>query len=221
LFDVIGVIAGTVLGLIIKNHISQKLGTSMDLALSVVSSAIGIGLLQKAVHMPVAVVAFLLGGVSGYYCKIDFRLKTLSTRFSSSRTGETADILLTAFTLYCISTTGIIGALELGFSGDTTVLVTKVIMDFTASVFFGAKSGWTLALISIPLFGILTFFYAISTWLMPCLTPDMIGDFSACGGLIQLLNGLRIAKVKNPPVADYIPALILVFGVNMLWSNFL
>lgn len=54
-------------------------------------------------------------------------------------------------------------------------------------------------------------FYGLSEFLMPHLTAEMIGDFSACGGLIQLLNALRIAKLKNPPVADYIPSLVLVF----------
>ena len=50
---------------------------------------------------------------------------------------------------------------------------------------------------------------------------EMIGDFSACGGLIQLLNALRIAKLKNPPVADYIPSLVLVFFISMLWTKYM
>ena len=219
--DVVGVVIGTVLGCKIKKYLSAELSTSIDLALAVVSVAIGISLLLKAVHMSAAVIAFLLGGVLGHYLHIDYRLKTLSNRLPDSGTGETADLLLMAFTLYCISTTGIIGALELGFSGDATVLMTKAIMDFTASVFFATKSGWTLSLISVPLLGILVFFYTISKQLMPCLTSETIGDFSACGGLIQLLNGLRIAKIKNPPVADYMPALILVFGVSILGSKFM
>jgi len=49
----------------------------------------------------------------------------------------------------------------------------------------------------------------------------MIGDFSACGGLIQLLNALRIAKLKNPPVADFIPALVLVFFISMFWTKYM
>ena len=53
------------------------------------------------------------------------------------------------------------------------------------------------------------------------LTAEMIGDFSACGGLIQLLNALRIAKLKNPPVADYIPSLVLVFFISMFWTKYM
>ena len=46
----------------------------------------------------------------------------------------------------------------------------------------------------------------------------MIGDFSACGGMIQFLNALRMAKIKNPPVADYMPALALVFFISAWWK---
>ena len=125
-FDVVGVIIGTVLGCKIKKYLSPRLSDSIDLALAVVSIAIGVGLLNKAAHMPAAVIAFLIGGVLGHFLQIDYRLKTVSTRFPDSGTGETADFLLMAFTLYCISTTAIIGALELGFSGDATVLITKL-----------------------------------------------------------------------------------------------
>ena len=125
---------------------------------------------------------------------------------------------MVAFSLYCISTTGVIGALNLGFQGDAAVLTTKAIMDFSATIFFAAGSGLILAVISLPLVFMLFLFYGLSNILMPCLTPEMIGDFSACGGMIQLLNALRIAKIKNPPVADYMPALVLVFFISAWWK---
>ena len=87
--------------------------------------------------------------------------------------------------------------------------------------FFAGSSGWVLSLISIPLGIMLLIFYGLLEFLMPHLTAEMIGDFSACGGLIQLLNALRIAKLKNPPVADYIPSLVLVFFISMFWTKYM
>ena len=105
----------------------------------------------------------------------------------------------------------------MGFEGDSSVLATKAIMDFIASVFFAASSGGVLAVICLPLGLILWLFYQLSGILMPHLT----GDFSACGGLIQLLNAMRIAKLKNPPVADYMPALLLIFFISAAWSRWM
>ena len=94
-------------------------------------------------------------------------------------------------------------------------------MDCVASIFFAGSSGFILSVISVPLAMILMAFYWLSGILMPLLTPEMIGDFSACGGLIQLLNAMRIAKIKNPPVADFMPALVLVFFISMFWTKYM
>lgn len=73
------------------------------------------------------------------------------------------------------------------------------------------------AAISAALGLILTTFYLLSTYIAPYMTDAMIGNFSACGGLIQLVNALRIAKLKNPPVLDLIPGLILVVPITCFW----
>lgn len=218
ILDIIGVLVGTSIGCLFKKSISPKLNESMNLALAVVSAGIGIQLLGRAVHMPAAVLALLIGGLAGHILGIDKKLSLLSQRLPASG-GESARILMVAFTLYCLSTTGVIGALNLGFTGETTVLATKAIMDLMASVFFAAQSGWILSLIAVPLGLILFLLWSVSGVLMPHLTAEMIGDFSACGGLIQLMNALRIAKLRDPPVADYMPALLLVFGFSTIWAN--
>ena len=95
--------------------------------------------------------------------------------------------------------------------------MTKTIMDCVASVFFAGGSGWVLSLISIPLGIMLMIFTGSQEFLMPHLTAEMIGDFSACGGLIQLLNALRIAKLKNSAGGR----LYSVAGIGIFISMFL
>lgn len=57
--------------------------------------------------------------------------------------------------------------------------------------------------------------------IFPLTTPDMIDDFKACGGILMLATGFRMAKIKEFPVADMIPAMILVMPVSWLWSGWL
>lgn len=216
--DSAGVVLGAIIGCAMKRHISGELRESMNLALAAISVAIGVSLTGKAVHMSAAVLALLAGGVVGHALGIDKRLSNLSALLPDTGGSDTAQTLLVAFSLYCLSTTGVIGALTLGFSGDSTVLMTKAIMDCVASVFFAAGSGIVLSVIGLPLAGILLLLYSLSGALMPHITADMIGDFSACGGMIQFLNAVRIAKIKNPPVADFMPSLVLVFFVSAFWA---
>lgn len=52
-------------------------------------------------------------------------------------------------------------------------------------------------------------------------TPGMIADFTSCGGMmIMLATGFRISGIKAFPVANMIPALILVIPLSHLWTTF-
>ncbi|MCI8454119.1 MAG: DUF554 domain-containing protein [Lachnospiraceae bacterium] len=100
--------AGTFLGCALKKYITQPLNESIMLALSVIAAAVGVNLLGKGVHMSAAALALLIGGVIGHILGIDRRLAGLSECLPKTGGAETAQTLLVAFTLYCVSTTGII-----------------------------------------------------------------------------------------------------------------
>jgi len=50
-------------------------------------------------------------------------------------------------------------------------------------------------------------------------TPDMIADFKACGGFLMLATGFRMIKVQNFPIADMLPAMVLVMPISWLWTT--
>ena len=61
--------------------------------------------------------------------------------------------------------------------------------------------------------------FLLAKMIYPLTTPTMINDFKACGGFILLATGLRIAKIKEFPIADMIPAMILVMPISAFWVN--
>ncbi len=46
-------------------------------------------------------------------------------------------------------------------------------------------------------------------------------DFKACGGFIMLATGFRMIKVKMFPIADMVPAMILIMPISALWVNYI
>lgn len=214
--NVFAIVFGTAAGCFLRRHISPKLRENSMLYFAAIAAALGIQMLGRVDQMTVAVLAFLLGGLVGHVLKLDTRVGALIGKTRDGGHNDTAQIILIASTL-CIGTGAILGALELGLSGDSTLLATKAIMDFLASVFFAASCGWVLAVISIPLGIVLIIFYLVSSRISPYLTNAMIGNFSACGGVIQLVNAMRIAKLKDPPVLDLIPGLIFVVPLTYFW----
>ena len=220
IINVADMLAGTAIGCLLKKYVPKTLQENSMIYFAVITAVLGIRLINRTTSLSAVVIAFLLGGIVGHFLKLDQRIKALPSKFSSDREGLDTSTLMVGFTLFCISTSGILGAMDLGFSGDSTMLITKAIMDFLAAIFLAAGCGWSLALIAIPLGIILGVFYFSSGLLMPHLTAEMIGDFSSCGGMILMLNALRIAKIKNPPVTDLIPALVFIFPISWFWMTY-
>jgi hypothetical protein len=105
-------------------------------------------------------------------------------------------------------------------TGDPTLLIVKAILDLFTAPIFACTMGYTVAILVVPQLVVQgTLFYAASL-IMPLTTPEMLADFSACGGLIMLATGFRICGIKQFPVANMIPALIIVMPVSRLWASF-
>ncbi|MFA5450138.1 MAG: DUF554 domain-containing protein [Clostridia bacterium] len=120
--------------------------------------------------------------------------------------------------LFCASGTGIFGALTEGMTGDYTVLLAKSMLDFFSAAIFAASLGYLVAAIALPQAAIMLLLFFSATFIMPLTTPQMLADFTALGGIIMLATGFRISGIRNFPVANMLPAFILVMPLSYLWS---
>ena len=112
---------------------------------------------------------------------------------------------MTAIVLFCASGTGIYGAIVSGISGDHSILIAKAILDFFTAMIFACSLGKVIALIALPQCLIFLALFLLSGVIMPLTTPVMINDFKACGGIVMLATGFRIAKIKQFPITDTNP----------------
>lgn len=102
-------------------------------------SIIGIILLQNIKSMPAVTLALILGTIIGEALRIEdqinfasLRLKTFIERLTNTATADN-DAYISRFVgllmLFCTGSTGILGAIGEGVNGDSTVLLTKSVMD--------------------------------------------------------------------------------------------
>ena len=52
---------------------------------------------------------------------------------------------------------------------------------------------------------------------MPWMTDELIRDFTAAGGIIELIIGFRILRLTKAQAVNTLPALLLIFPVSVLW----
>ena len=136
-------------------------------------------------------------------------------------TSDNSAVLVTALVLFCASGTGIYGSIVAGMTGDHSILLAKSILDFATALIFACSLGIVVSLIAVPQFLIFMALYLLAGMIYPLCTPGMINDFKACGGILLLATGFRMIKVKEFPVADMIPAMVLALPVSYLWINYI
>ena len=136
-------------------------------------------------------------------------------------TADSSAVLVTALVLFCASGTGIYGSIVAGMTGDHSILLAKSILDFATALIFACSLGIVVSLIAVPQFLIFIALYLLAGMIYPLCTPAMINDFKASGGILLLATGFRMIKVKEFPVADMIPAMVLAMPVSYLWTNYI
>lgn len=129
--------------------------------------------------------------------------------------------LVTVIVLFCASGTGIYGSIVSGMTGDHSILFAKSILDLPTALIFSCALGGVVAFIAISQLIIFLLLFLLAGTIYPYCTPYMINDFKACGGVLLLATGFRMIRVKEFPIADMIPAMILVMPVSYAWVTYI
>lgn len=107
---------------------------------------------------------------------------------------------------------------------DHSVLIAKAILDLFTAVVFACTLGMVTAAVAIPQFIIFFILFLLGAPIYNGLdlgtNTYIINDFKACGGFIMLATGFRMCKIKMFPVADMIPAMVLIFPIAIFWNNY-
>ena len=116
---------------------------------------------------------------------------------------------------------GIFGSIVSGISGDHSILLAKSILDLFTAMIFACSLGMVVSAVAIPQFVIFMALFLLAKVIYPLTTPAMINDFKAVGGLILLATGLRIARIRDFPIADMIPAMLIVWPISWMWTQWI
>ena len=223
--DVLSVVLGGLAGSLVGGKLSDDLKEQMNTIFGLCALCMGISAVMLMKNMPAVVFSIILGILIGLALKIGGAIQKISGKVLSKvmkgADQETNDLMLTAVVLFCASGTGIYGALDAGMTGNHSVLIAKAVLDFFTAMIFACKLGKATALIGIPQGAVLLALFALAKVILPLTTDVMIADFKACGGFLLVATGLRMMKVKQFPVADMIPAMVLVMPVSYAWVNWL
>ncbi|AQP42789.1 hypothetical protein BA718_08300 [Streptococcus gallolyticus subsp. gallolyticus] len=231
IINALSVVFGGLLGGLVGNKLSEDFKTQINMIFGVCSMGMGISSIGLMKYMPAVIFAIVIGTGIGLALHLGDWInkggalmqrsmaKIVPNDHSSLSHEDYLATLLTVIVLFCASGTGIYGSLDAGMTGDSTILISKSILDFFTAAIFACNLGYVVSLVAIPQFIIFCCLFFLSAFIVPLTTPDMIADFKACGGFLMLATGFRMVKLKMFPIADMIPAMILVMPLSWFWVN--
>lgn len=231
IINALSVVFGGIIGAIAGKKLSSEFKANLTLVFGVCSMGMGISSIGLMKYMPAVIFAIVIGTGIGLAIHLGKWInkgamqmqkpiaKLFKNQNSMMSEEEFLSTLVTIIVLFCASGTGIYGSLDAGMTGDSTILISKSILDFFTAAIFACNLGYVVSVVAVPQFIIFFLLFLGAKFIFPLTTPDMIADFKACGGFLMIATGLRMMKLKEFPIADMIPAMILVMPFSWFWVN--
>ncbi|MGI9255971.1 MAG: DUF554 domain-containing protein [Salinispira sp.] len=194
-------------------------------AIGLIACIIGIMMSIHTQRILYFALATVLGAVIGQVVGIEAAIKNIGVvlqRLLTGRAGKVAEstaiphAFLDASILFCVGSLSIIGSLQAGTEGNFSILLTKSVLDGTVAVLLSAALGPGVALAAITIIVYQGGLTLVAGSLAPYMTPLMISEISAVGGIMMLGIGISLLGLKKIASGNFLPALHLVIVFVLL-----
>ena len=213
------IIIGGLLGLRFGKLLSDRSREIIIIGLGLFTIGISITMFLETNNSLIVLGGILIGGLLGEWLKIEDGINAigekLEARFNtnasgSSSTGTFVRGFMTSTVLFCTGPMAIIGAIQDGLLGDYQLLAIKSVMDGFAAFAIASTLGFGVIFSSPMVFIYQGTFSLLALQLQSIMTPPMIAELTATGGL--LLIGLTISsllEIKPIRVGNLLPSLVI------------
>jgi len=219
----LAVLAGGLIGAILRKGLSERVGTTVMSGLSLVVIYIGISGALEGSSILITIVSVAIGGVIGELIDLDHHLnnlgKTIDRKFSKEgQQGSIAQGFVTASLLFCVGAMSVVGALQSGLSGNHETLFAKSVIDGIAALILASSLGFGVALSGLMLLlyeGTITL---SANMIEPFLTQPVINDMTCIGSLLIIGIGLNMLKVTRIKIINLVPAIFVPLIYELIRS---
>ncbi|MCG6566101.1 DUF554 domain-containing protein [Tessaracoccus sp. ZS01] len=223
--NVATVVVGSLIGLALGNRIPERTKDTVTSVLGLFTMVLGgfsvvamsSDALTSAVGrsaMIVVLAALLLGTLLGSWLRVEDRLEQgahwIRSRFrGAGDENRFVDGLVVSTLVFCVGPLTILGSISDGLGRGADQLLVKATLDGFAAMAFASTLGWGV-LASAAAVGVLQgSLTALGYFAGDILTVAQVDALTAAGGVILLGLGLRLLGLKQVPVGDLLPALLL------------
>jgi uncharacterized membrane protein YqgA involved in biofilm formation len=165
--------------------------------------------------------ALLLGGIAGSLLRLEQRVEGFGGWLQSRLAGPQSDAagsverarfiegFVVSSLVFCTGPLTNLGALNDGLGNGPDQILLKSVLDGFAAVAFAASFGWGVAASTITIVVIQGGLTLVGVGLGDVLPDAHLAAITATGGLMLVGVALRLLRIREIPVADLLPALLV------------
>lgn len=233
IINTLAVIFGGVVGILLKKGISERFEKILMQANGLAVIFIGIsGALQ---HMLVVedgtistqgtmllIFSLVIGSLIGEGINIEARMETVGEKLKKAvkrkDDNRFVDGFVTTSLIICVGAMAIVGAMQDGLTGDSSMLVAKALLDFVIVAILTATYGIGAAFSAIPIFVYQGLITLIAALFGSIISDVLIAELSFVGSTLIFCVGVNLVREKTFRVANMLPALLIPMIVE-LWRT--
>ena len=221
LVNCVAVIIGGLIGLLMKKGIKDSYAQSINKSLGIAVLIIGLngvisnmftvteGKLSSSGEL-LLIVFLVVGTFIGELLKLDDRFNSFCGKIDNKlKGGGFASGFINGTCLFCIGAMSVIGSLNDGLTGDSSVLFVKSALDFVNAVIFGATLGFGVVFVCIPMLIYQGGISLLAGSLSGLLQGELLTQMCMVGYSIIVAIGFNFFLEKKFKTLNMVPAMFL------------
>lgn len=219
--NALAIVAGGTLGLILKSRLPQKYIDIFFQVIGLFTLLLGLSMGLKTEKPLLLIFSLILGALAGTALNLQRRIEkwgeNIKNRFNL-KADKFAEGMVIAFLMFCMGSLTILGAIEEGTGGEPKLFYVKSLMDGFSSIALASSLGGGVLFSIIPLLLYQGGLTILASVIGGSLSPPMITELSAVGGVLLMGLGVNILEIKKIEILNILPALLFIVPLVYLFA---
>jgi len=212
--NVITVVIGSLIGLLFKKGIPERVSKAAMTGIGACTLYIGISGSLVGENTLILIASIVLGAVIGTLINIDGAITKLAQRVEDRfrKTGSDVSVaegIITATLLFCVGSMTVTGSIQAGLTGDDTILITKAMLDLVSSMMLASSLGIGVLLSAVAVFVIQGGLVLLAGLISPLMSTGAINEMTCAGSILIVMIGTNLMGITKIKVADFLPAILI------------
>ncbi len=164
--------------------------------------------------------SLVIGALLGEWFNIESKMELLGEKLKAAvkmqNDSRFVDGFVTTSLIICVGAMAIVGSMQDGLTGDSSMLIAKALLDFVIVVILTASYGIGSAFSAVAIFVYQGSITLIAARFGSIISDALIADLSFVGSALIFCVGVNLIREKTFRVANMLPALLIPIIVE-LW----